>query len=303
MTVLYRCFIIYFFLLIYTNEGLAVTDKLVYQHQNQTKISSVKQLSANSFEIIPQSQSNSQKTIRLVTLDWPPYIDRNVCGNGWVFQLTGALFSELGYRITIEFLPWARSVRMAELGQADILFPEYFIEVTAPSDVIPNSFRRNNLDLSTPYPGGLIGLISRNDFKSNYDGSFSSIQGARIGVVRGYQNTPEFDKHLDLGFFNAIEARDDAQNLKMLLAGRVDYIVADPNVANYLLAHDKGIEDNAIKLVHPPFQENDFYFAISKKSTNWQSLQTEINAKLAEFIELGTLAEIKQKSENCTPKD
>ena len=113
MTVLYRCFIIHFFLLIYTIEGLAVTDKLVYQHQNQTKISSVKQLAANSFEIIPQSQSNSQKTIRLVTLDWPPYIDRNVCGNGWVFQLAGALFSELGYRITIEFLPWARSVRMA----------------------------------------------------------------------------------------------------------------------------------------------------------------------------------------------
>ena len=300
MTLLYRCFIIYFFLLIYTNESLAVADKLIYQHQNQTKISSVKQLSANSFEIIPQSQSKSQETIRLVTLDWPPYIDRKVCGFGWVFQLAGALFSELGYRITIEFLPWARSVRMAELGQADILFPEYFIEVTAPSDVITNSFRINNLALSAPYAGGLVGLITRADFSTPYDGTFKTIQGAKIGVVRGYQNTPEFDKHLDLGFFNEIEARDDAQNLKMLLAGRVDYIVADPNVAKYLLEHGESEYKESIKLVNPPFQENDFYFAISKKSSQWQTLQTEINSKLAEFIDSGTLTSIQQNAANCS---
>lgn len=295
MTLSTRCFISLFILLINSNVCFSNTFTIAYQHQNQFKTLQVKQLSANKFEV----HSEAQKKLHLVTLDWPPYIDRTICGKGWVFQFTAALFNELGYGLTIEFFPWARSVRMVEFGQADILFPEYFIEVTAPSDAIPNTFRRNNLALSAPYAGGLIGLITRDDFISKYDGTFSSIQGAKIGVVRGYQNTPEFDKHLDLGFFNAIEARDDAQNLKMLLAERVDYIVADPNVATYLLEHDKATFKNKIKLINPPFQENDFYFAISKKFKQWQSLQAEINAKLAEFITAGTLNSIQQSPSNC----
>lgn len=283
-------------LLIFSKQSFANSEYFSYQHQQQVKTLEIKQVSTNRFEV----GTSSQTQLRLVTLDWPPYIDRNICGKGWVFQFTAALFHELGYSISVEFFPWARFVRMAELGQADILFPEYFIEVTAPSDVIANSFRINNLALSAPYAGGLVGLITRDDFSTPYDGTFKTIQGAQIGVVRGYQNTPEFDKHLDLGFFNAIEARDDAQNLKMLLAGRVDYIVADPNVANYLLEHSKSEYKNTIKLVNPPFQENDFYFAISKKSSQWQTLQTEINLKLAEFIDSGTLASIQQNAANCS---
>lgn len=278
-------------------ESVAKSFELSYQHQQQTKTITVNQPSANRFEIARELP----KQLSLVTLDWPPYIDRDLCDKGWVFTLTAALFNELGFGISVEFFPWARSVRMAELGQADILFPEYFIEVTAPSDVIANSFRRNNLALSTPYAGGLIGLMSRENYKAKYDGTFQSIQGARIGVVRGYQNTPEFDKHLDLGFFNVIQARDDQQNLKLLLASRVDYIVADPNVVDYLLNHDEQGDKNQIKFIEPAFQYNDFYYAISKRNAMWQSLQVKINAKLSEFEQAGTIKTIQQTAGKCSP--
>ena len=43
---------------------------------------------------------------------------------------------------------------MAESGKADILYPEYFIENSAPSDVFKGTKRLEHLALSNKLPGG-----------------------------------------------------------------------------------------------------------------------------------------------------
>ena len=100
--------------------------------------------------------TQANKTINLATLQWPPYIGDNLCNKGWVFQFAVALLVKKGYQVNIHFYPWARAVRLVELGVMDILFPEYFIESGAPSDNVQGQSRRHLLALSKRYPGGEI---------------------------------------------------------------------------------------------------------------------------------------------------
>lgn len=47
-----------------------------------------------------------------------------------------------------------------------------------------------------------------------------------IGVVRGYQNTPEFDRLMDDGYFTIVEANNDLQIARMLIEQTFEQCIA-----------------------------------------------------------------------------
>ncbi|BBN82082.1 amino acid ABC transporter substrate-binding protein [Pseudoalteromonas sp. A25] len=245
-----------------------------------------------------------KKMLHVVTLDWPPYIGQALCNKGWVFQFTIAILAEQDYPIYIEFLPWARAVRDAETGKADILMPEYYIEDSAPSDYVTGKTRREVLALSNSFPGGEIGFLKRKGDKDRFDGNLSSLKGQKIGVVRGYQNTPEFDAMMDNGEFVIVEAVDDLQLVKLLVAKRVDLIIGDPKVLRFTVNYSDLSKSEKVKLLSnienesKPIKYNHLYFALSKKSPQWRQILDDINKSLYQFgnrgetqriIEMGNL--------------
>jgi len=236
---------------------------------------------------------NSNKTVKLSTLDWPPYIGRNLCNKGWVFKFTVALLASKGYQVEIDFLPWARAVRSVELGISDILFPEYYIEDSAPSDYVKGKRRREVLMLSNEFPGGMIGFLKRKGEADKFKGNLNNLKGEAIGVVRGYQNTPEFDAMMDNDEFNIVQAVDDLQLVKLLVAKRVNLIIGDPTVlrftVNYsdLPAPEKAKLLNSIEQVQPEIKYNALYFALSTKNKSANSILKDINTGLYEFKNSG----------------
>lgn len=241
---------------------------------------------------------SSIEPLRLVTLDWPPYIDNNLCNKGWVYQLTVAIFTEAGLSFYIEFLPWARAVRDAELGRADILFPEYFIEASAPSDTLSGATRLSLLTLSAPFPGGEVSLIKRKDMQIGYNGILNQLKQYSFGVVRGYQNTPEFDALMDAKVLKTIEAVDDFQLVTLLINKRVDLIVSDPAVArNSVLLSNLPLQTKTewidkLDIVTPYLAYNPLYFAVSRRAEHSQTVLDKINSTLFKFKQDGTLEHI-----------
>lgn len=238
--------------------------------------------------------TGASKSVTLTTLDWAPYIGENLCKQGWVQQLTIALLASQGYEITVSFFPWARTITMAEKGRADILYPEYFIEPTAPSDVIKGTKRREHLALSSPIPGGPIALMKRKNFVSTFTGDLSALKDQRIGIVRGYQNTPEFDRLMDSGYFKEDNSVNDVMNAIKLSKGRVDYIVGDPSVIFFSIQSDAALQPQSkqevmqsIEAIDPPLQYNPLYYAISKKNPHWETLLATLNKAIAEFKRSG----------------
>ncbi|MCF6435078.1 MULTISPECIES: substrate-binding periplasmic protein [Pseudoalteromonas] len=234
-----------------------------------------------------------KKLLRVVTLDWPPYIGQALCNKGWVFQFAVAILAEQGYKVHVEFLPWARAVRAAETGKADILMPEYYIEDSAPSDYIPGKTRREMLALSNSFPGGEIGFLKRKGEKDRFDGNLLSLKGQKIGVVRGYQNTPEFDAMMDNGEFVIIEAVDDLQLVKLLVGKRVDLIIGDPKVLRFTVNYSQLSKPEKVNLLSNIENEskllkyNYLYFALSKSKPQWRQVLDDINKSLYQFSNSG----------------
>ncbi len=235
----------------------------------------------------------SDKILNLATLNWPPYISEDVCNKGWVFQYTVALLVSKGYQVNIHFFPWARSVKMVEQGKMDILFPEYFIESSAPSDAIPGKKRQELLVLSNRFSGGELALMQRKGTNFSLRPDLSNLKGKIIGVVRGYQNTPEFDAMMDNELFSTVDAVDELQLMKLLVAERVDLIVGDPEVFNFsvnysnLSNNNKQALVNGVEQVEPPLKYNYLYFAISNKYPQWNTLLDDINLAILEFKQSG----------------
>ncbi|WDE01786.1 transporter substrate-binding domain-containing protein [Thalassomonas actiniarum] len=249
--------------------------------------------------------SRSKKTVNLATLQWPPYIGENLCNKGWVFQYAVALLVQKGYQVNIHFYPWARAVRLVELGAMDILFPEYFIESNAPSDNIKGTSRRDLLELSKPYPGGEISFLKRKAEQDKFQGKLKNLVGEKIGVVRGYQNTPEFDAMMDAGLFDIIETVDDLQLMKMLAAKRVNLIIGDPLVLRHTVKHsslpqqDKALILQETANVLPSLQYNHLYFAVSKKAEDWQQLLADLNLGITAFAQSGETRRIISNGSHC----
>jgi polar amino acid transport system substrate-binding protein len=238
-----------------------------------------------------------------------PYIGEKLCNQGWVQQLTIALLVSQGYEIIAKFLPWARTISDAETGQADILYPEYYIEKNAPSDVIQGTKRLDHLTMSKEIPGGPIVFMKRINDPDKFKGNLFNLKGEKIGVVRGYQNTPEFDALMDSGFFNISEAVDDLMNVKKLYNQRINLIIGDAAVIYYsLLTSDipqpkKSLMIQGIEVVKPMIQYNHLYYAVSKKRPGWQKTLKDLNHAISVFESNGLMLEIIQSTiEECSIK-
>ncbi len=249
--------------------------------------------------------AKSDKVLNIATLDWPPYVGQKLCNLGWSLQLAVALLTAKNYQVKVSFFPWARAVAMVESGQMEILFPEYFIEDGAPSDIYPNIKRRELLVESNEMLGGNISLFKWHTSDFEFNGNLKVIEDMVVGVVRGYQNTPEFDAMMDKGLIKVIEAVDDAQLLKLLMARRVDLIIGDSQVFHYeIQSSDFSIQEKQMLRagmieLQPALKYNHLYFAISTKYSKWKPLLEDINLALIEFETSGELLNIFQRGSRC----
>lgn len=247
----------------------------------------------------------ADKSVVISTTNWPPYISDEPCSKGWAFDLAVSVLTSRGYQVTIKFLPWSRAVRTVESGWADILYPEYFIEEKAQSDHVKNTYRKKLVALSDPFPGGNVSLMQRRGELKFFFGDVQHLRGMKIGVVRGYQNSPEFDAMMDDGQFEVFQAKDDLQLVKLLIAKRVDLIIGDPKVFRYSVANSNFSEDkkrhvmDILEEIEPAVNYNPLYFAVSRKKDNWRQLLEDINVALYKLEENGELERLMNAEATC----
>jgi len=295
-----RISIFSFFLLFHiitANAKQNETLEVVYRDHRGTHSVQVSGVHKNNY-----SFKLGDKKLNLATLNWSPYIAQGICEHGWIFQSTVALIHSMGYGASITFYPWARAISVVESGKADILFPEYFIEPEAPSDVFSGTRRLDHLVLSKSFGWGPIAFIARKDFDTElYKGDLKALFNERIGVVRGYQNTPEFDYLMDRGEFAIVTATNDLMNVDLLMNNRVNLIIGDPEVIYSEIRNSKRLPDeknrllNGIKIVDPIIQMNALFYAVSKKSSFDGMLLVELNQAIETFKEYGIFDEIKYR--------
>ncbi|MBA4369803.1 MAG: amino acid ABC transporter substrate-binding protein, partial [Desulfobacterium sp.] len=92
----------------------------------------------------------SENFLSFATLEWEPYIGKNLPNQGYVAEIVKLAYEKAGYRVEYKFMPWARVVMMTKNGKFDGYLPEYYAEEL-----------RENFLVSDPFPGGPLGLFKR----------------------------------------------------------------------------------------------------------------------------------------------
>lgn len=213
----------------------------------------------------------------ITTLDWPPYVSRDLPSGGFVTAVVSAAFAASGHEdVDIRTYPWERAVTTARTGSAVAYFPEYH------SSALESDFR-----FSAPMPGGPIAFFQRIGYGFAWNGEVDSLIGHRLGVVRGYVNTEAIDTHAGLSRDLAI---DDATNLRKLAGKRIDLAIIDPLVADHLLAQpDLARLVGQVEAVAPVIEFKPLHVCFSRRHPEAEAYQAAFDKGLQAISEDGRL--------------
>lgn len=228
--------------------------------------------------ILQRHQFMPEKIINLGTLEWPPYTCRKIQNNGIAGNMVMQAYQRAGYEVNISFRPWVRVLKETELAKFDLAFPAYY------SDRRDSLFVLKKLDRLKSRLG-FMKLSSAVKIDS-YD-SFEDLKSFRIGVVHGYVNSPEFD---DTDYLRKIVAYSDRQNIHDLAADRLDLVVIDENVADYLMK--RFYPDLSYEFLTPYLDEKSLYLAFSKGTPALQKKIRAFEEGLRELKKDGTFEKI-----------
>jgi polar amino acid transport system substrate-binding protein len=231
-----------------------------------------------------------RKTVVLATTEWPPYIGQELPEQGYVHILATRAFAHAGYEVQIRFYPWARALALAREGSVAGLLPEYY-----------DASRTGEFAYSDGFPGGPVGFYARRDRKlkvppslaTRPERALATLKHLRFGVVRGYLNAPAFDTAPGL---QREEARDDLTNLRKLFHRRVDAIVIDRHVAEYLLRTAVPEFAPELEYLEPPLARHLLYVAFARTAADHETLRQAFNRGLEQLEVSGELAAIRRRA-------
>ncbi len=233
--------------------------------------------------------TSAAEPVRLASLEWEPYVGPKLRQQGYVSALIRAAFEAEGVGVKIEFYPWARALHLARSGEVDGLMPEYY-----------NASREADFAFSEGFPGGPLVLYKRKadaiafaaDPQQQAEVALRALKAYRIGVVRGYLNTPAFDA---ADYLIKEEASDDATNLRKLAFGRIDLAVIDGPVAAHLIRTRYPAYADKLVAMQPPLAEMPLYIAFSRKSPRMAEVLASFNRGLQKLAADGRLQALRQR--------
>ena len=197
--------------------------------------------------------AHGEKKIILSTLDWEPYIGQNLENQGYVAEIVRESYKRSGYEVDMKFSPWARSVNQSKTGMVDGYFPEYYADEV-----------KSHAVFSDPFRGGPMGFFKQKNKTIPFQ-TLQDLKPYRIGIVRDYINTKEFDT---ADYLNKYPVSNDLINLKKLIGGRIDLMISDQYVGLYLMEKYSLKGRDTIEFIQPPLEMKDLYLCITKKKTD-----------------------------------
>jgi len=211
------------------------------------------------------------ETVKLASLYWPPYSGKDLVQEGASVAVARAAFKAMGHELQVDYFPWPRALAKAEESGSEYIgyFPEYFSPIVESRFIFSESLGES--------PLGIIQLKSNPiTWKGIMD-----LRQFRIGVVRGYVNTTEFDYAVARGMLKVDASVDDVMNLKKLLHKRVDGSVMDPHVMEYLVVtHDAFDHHEAEFELNEHLLELKKLFVCFRKSQNGKKWADILNQGL-----------------------
>lgn len=220
------------------------------------------------------------KTISVTTLEFSPYVSRDLPNNGWAWEIAETAFAQKGYVAKLEILPWGRALKMVQDGRIEAL---YLANI--------NEERKKWAEFSDPV-GEEISVAFK--LKSN------PIEITEIVELGQHRVTGLIAAHVTkkmqkLGI--AVDLTTDLNaGIKRLYYNRTDLLVTDRYAGAHLIRTEfPSIYLEAIDFVSMPIDVNQLHLAVSKQLRNYNDIVSDFNEGLMHIRENGTYDAILKK--------
>jgi len=197
----------------------------------------------------------------LVAVDasYPPYMFGAHPAKGLYPEIIRTAFALSGMTVTVDGYPWKRALLLGRSGQAAV------------GGIYLNLERQAIFDFSDPFYLETLVVCVRKGQRFPFSGVVD-LQGKRVGVNRGWSYGEAFDSARKEGLFQAEEATGNQANVKKLLLGRLDCIIADELSLLRILRRMNWLD--AVETLDHPATVNSVYVVIAKQNNQSRILES-----------------------------
>ncbi len=235
---------------------------------------------------IRSESSENQKTKQLiiVTGEYAPYTSEQAAGYGAFTQIVEAALKESGLESEVAFYPWARASEMVESGDAWASFPYGYVNEMA-----------QIYDYSEPVIQGphKFYYLKSNEKLAQEGADFKRISDFTNYTFGGANDYWYGDKAVIESSGVKVEWANDVDALlKMLYAGRIDFLIEDYRVAEEAIGRLFPDDRGAFATLPNIASQHDYYLIISKNYPNSQMYRDKFNTALQTLKNNGTIDRI-----------
>ena len=220
--------------------------------------------------------------IKVSTDPWEPWVVGNegeVATDGLAIKFSRALFRRMGVDLDIKIYPYKRCIYQMKSGTRDLL-----LMVKKTEERMKYMFF-SDVAVTDPQL-----IYFSKDHIGNFEwSSWKDLQGYTVGAVAGF-NYGDFEAAAKKYQIKHELVSSDNQNIRKLLAGRVDFIFLSRSTANYYATQNPKLAEK-LKAASTPIDVARFYFGLSKKGEAVKYLPN-INKVLGEMKRDGSLDKI-----------
>jgi polar amino acid transport system substrate-binding protein len=220
--------------------------------------------------------ANEEAVQVAVDAAYPPYMFGTIPAKGLYPEIIRTAFSLSGIPVKITGYPWKRALNLGREGRVAI------------GGVYQNLTRMALFDYSDPIYLETLRVCVKAGHEFPFSGMVD-LRGKRVGINRGRSYGEVFDTARRAGLFEAEEAMDNPANLKKLILGRLDCIIADDRSLSQII-NQGGLGDE-VEMLNPPAAVNSVHLVFAKRAKQTLVLD-RFNRGLVKMKENGTYSRI-----------
>ncbi|MBF0205913.1 MAG: transporter substrate-binding domain-containing protein [Oligoflexia bacterium] len=218
---------------------------------------------------------------------WMPYNGEPAGDVGYMVEVLKKVYSEFNVVIDYQTMPWARAIKEVRDGNFDAVIGAYKMDV--PDFVFPQEH-------FTIGGEAFFVLSSKTwEFKDH-----SSLKQQKMGCIKDYSYGEDIDKYIKENptMVECVSGDDPLeQNIKKLIAGRIDVLIEDAAVFWWKVHSMSGIKEK-VKSAGSLGKNTPMYIAFSpqdKKKAKSKEYADKFDQGFKKLVASGEIARLKDK--------
>lgn len=226
--------------------------------------------------------TSARPVLTMVNTVYPPFINPpgDPAGEGLDVELAREALRRAGWGLALQLRPWKRALLELETGQADFT-----------TTISRRDDRDRYLAWSPAYRHGADYCFFARPGEALVLQELDDLRGRRLGVVSGFHYPPPL---LQVPGLQQVPGRDVGMLVKMLLAGRTDFLVATALAGRWELRR-QGLSEQLEEQPYRYHSDSPNYLAFSRARPAAMAALPAVAEALASLRADGTIKRLEQR--------